>query len=202
MKKQVVALVVVILLLLVAFSFTTKSEPVLTTDDAMNAVKKDVQRYYPGAEVTVLTPVVELGNSSWKINVKITIKDSLNACCPKVILRYYELLPIRFHEELITRQCSAGKPLVYEEEAVIAAGKSPEISREFCFKKGVQASALFYKAERVREMQKCTAECTDPEKAVSKMPVQDLWVVQWTLGGYSKYAALDKTGQVLNIVRS
>ncbi|MBI5228877.1 hypothetical protein HY991_02115 [Candidatus Micrarchaeota archaeon] len=201
MDRPAVLLIIVIFLVLAIYSFAPFRQTTMSMDEAIALVKKDAQSSYPGASVTVLPPIGFSGNGSdaWKINIKITVEDPLNACCPKVFVRYYELMPLRFRSETITKGCTAGKPILYEEEAIIASGKSKQIENQFCNARGVKTSVLFFSAEKIRATKDCK-ECSLVESLVSDLPVQELWVVEWSYGKYSKLAAVNRSGDVLKVM--
>ncbi|HEV8289442.1 MAG TPA: hypothetical protein VGQ00_00615 [Candidatus Norongarragalinales archaeon] len=138
---------------------------------AWNAVLKDVQESYPQSDKTVTPIKIEQSPSSeWKIDAKVSLQP--HSACPTVFVRHYNLNPIRYREEQVTRNCEVGGAITFEEEAIIASGKSPEAKAAAA--KGGEAYATFVASDKFQSSAFSGFLIAAP--AVSQ---QNVWIVEW-----------------------
>jgi hypothetical protein len=195
-SRWIAVLIVVAFVLLAVYSFFPPQAQVMDRDSAANAALKDARDAYPNASLSILS--VE-GNETTGWNVKVKITLDAHSICPKVYVRDYELLPIRFREQVIMTQCDKLRaPIIYGEEAQADSGILLN-----CVRDAAQKGALGY----FYEVPKDQGPGILPSKATSMvaglnqsvwLSNQRVWAVEWRGADFSEVVLLDESARILN----
>lgn len=130
----------------------------------------------------------------WTAIVKITL--SPHSQCPTVLIRTYQLLPIRHGlDKTVTQNCQVGSPIAFEEEAIIASRAALEAS--FVSRAYACGYRLPFDAQTAREY------CNDADEvAVNALAAGTpgaKWAAEWRVEGETKLVAMDELGKVVKV---
>lgn len=130
----------------------------------------------------------------WIAIAKITL--SPHSQCPTVLIRTYQLLPIRHGvDKTVTQNCRIGSPIAFEEEAIVASRAA--------LGAGLAANGYACGYRLPLDQAQASAYCADADIAAinsfaSSAP-NAKWVAEWRSSGETKFVALDELGKVLKI---
>jgi hypothetical protein len=188
--RWMIIIVVLFIALMVAYPLIPKPgyQPV-GKEDAIKIALEDAGKAYPEASLKVVS--VEAQETGWNVEVKISFNS--DTCCPRLLVRDYELLPVKFKETELVKNCMVSGTIIFDEEALVTAGKAPRVA-PYCSEARGKATFLDY--AQIKRMKECT-DCSELEKFISDLPDQDAWVVQWSIGGETVFTALDAEGNIL-----
>jgi len=153
---------------------TTPKPPALSQADATNLVLNDLDNLLAaGAEVTFVS-ISPSADYAWEMELKIV--EGPHSRCPKVFKRYYTFSPFGYRPETILTDCVPPSPIIYPEEALIAAGKDYTVA-SMALPQGCAFLLKEYAAEEARES--CPWFDEDSFNAFSRGLEEGVWVTQW-----------------------
>lgn len=189
MERWVLFLIVVFALALVVYpQFSKVSFTEIDKEKALMFVKEDIIHSYPNSLIRFVS--AEESNGVWRVSAKITL--DAGKACPTVYVRDYELMPIRFKEKTLIKNCVVSGPIFLEEEALVISGKLPEVQR--ILGEGGSGSASFYYSDRVKELQSTSS---DLGKFLVGLDAKNVWIVDWVSSSSRVLVALSEDGKVI-----
>lgn len=190
--------ILVILAFVVLLSIALTQPPALKSkEEAVRFVLEDLNSdpaLAPGSERFFTPFSANYSNSTgqWTVVVKITLNP--HSECPTVLIRSYQLLPIRHGlDKAVTQGCTTGEPIVFEEEAIIAS--RPALQSDFT----ARAYACGYKLpiDEAQALAYCADADADALKAFAASAPGAAWLAEWRVGGETKLVALDGQKRIL-----
>jgi|GEM_PF-2600111 len=187
---------VVIVLLLLLYAALVQHPELKTREEAVRFVLADlasdnslppVEKAFSVFSVNYLESAKE-----WTTVVKVTLNP--HAQCPSVMIRTYQLLPIRHGlDKTVTENCATGAPIAFEEEAIIASRQA--LSPDFT----ARAYTCGY---RVPITEKAALEyCPDADlttlQAFAAQTNGVAWIAEWRTPEKTELVALDEIKTVL-----
>ncbi len=195
-SPRFVAVIVAVAFVVLLAIVLTKQPEVKTAEEAVKFALDDLNS---DAQVAGSDKIVKLFSANyseetkqWTAVMKITLAP--HSQCPTVLIRAYQLLPIRHGlDKTVTRDCSLGEPIAFEEEAIIASKKA--LSAEFVSRAYACGYKLPLEEKAVKEY------CADADLAALQGFASDApgakWIAEWRANGERKLIALDNLGKVL-----
>jgi len=130
--------------------------------------------------------------NQWTVVVKITL--SPHSECPVVLIRTYQLLPIRHGlDKGATENCVVGAPIVFEEEAIIASKAGLQVD----FLAGAYACGYKLPLEEPRVLDYCPDANLQELREFASSAEGATWIVEWRAAGEKKLVALNDLKQIL-----
>ena len=194
MLRRIGVLVGVLVLFFVLFAvFTPVQTEELTREQAVELVLNDLDELtVKGAFVSFLS-IEESEDYAWLMELKIVTEP--HSKCPKVEKRYYTFTPFGYRPEQVLLDCVPRPPLIYPEEALIAAGKDYCIA-SLDMPKGCAFRLKDFESGYARTYCPWLAEAEFNEFASNFN--ESVWITQWSAGNELVFIALNDDGSVLN----
>lgn len=192
-----VLLSLVVVLGAVAYPYLASSNSVLGKDQASAFVLQDVQPLAAqGIQARVVSVRPDLnrttpGEGAWAVDVLLTANAHSN--CPSVDKRFYTLPPVAFRSETLLSSCTPSVSIDYREEALIASARDLPGLRSDAYGCAFLSDQLDSSDISVY----CpTADVSALKAFADGLPAQ-IWLVQWSDGGATRFVALSPGGQRL-----
>lgn len=192
---SIVAIVAFALLLFVALN---KPVEVKTREQAVKFLLDDLNSDPQLAAGEKLFKIfsTEYSNETGEWNAVVKITLSPHSQCPTVLIRNYQLLPIRHGlDKVVTQNCQIGSPIAFVEEAIIASRKA--FTTEYTSRAYACGYKLPFNAIEAKEYCQGADEVAIYDLATSVDNAE--WVAEWRTEEGKKYVALDGVGKVITV---
>ncbi|HII39347.1 TPA: hypothetical protein HA318_05085 [Candidatus Micrarchaeota archaeon] len=159
----------------------SKTPSGISLDLANKFVEDDARTNYDRDSLTHITSLVESGEQ-WKATAEIELNP--HTACPKLLRRYYTLMPMSFIEEKIVSTCEARKPIGHRVEAIIAYAQTQE-SKEgyYCaFQTPLSYNAVREYCPEISAAETITFSQSNPSAK---------WIVALKQGATTRFIAMD-----------
>lgn len=190
---SLVTLAVVILLLAYVFSSGSRlSSP----EDATRFVLDDLSRdpAFAGRDALFLIHSANQSGDDWAVVSNIVL--SPHSACPTVIVRTYNLLPLRRDvDKVAVSDCHFGVPITYREEAIIATRELPQ-ARALQLD-GASACAFALPLDAASVDNYCPGVDVNGLRALAESAPSARWLALWRVSDRSAAFALSSSGQVV-----
>jgi len=192
--RRIAALVGVLVLFFVLFAvFTPMQTEELTREQAVELVLNDLDELTAKGALVSFLSIDESEDYAWVMELKIVTEPYSR--CPKVEKRYYTFSPFGYRPEQVLLDCVPRPPLIYPEEALIAAGK------DYCI---ASLDAPKGCAFRLKDFESGYARTYCPWLAEDEFNEfasgfnELVWITQWSAGGDLVFISLNDDGSVLS----
>ncbi|OIO26840.1 hypothetical protein COX86_01985 [Candidatus Micrarchaeota archaeon CG_4_10_14_0_2_um_filter_60_11] len=191
-RRRELLLIGILLAFLLLFALAPRGSSEITRENAVALVSSDLQPLIDGGALVSFQSVSKSSSTVWTAEVRI-VEDPYSRC-PRVFKRYYTFSPFGYRPETIIDNCQVRPPIVYPEEALIAAGKDPLVAA-MPQAKGCAVLLKDYRASDALAYCPWFAE-EQFTSFVASLP-DSAWVTQWVSGNAVTFVALDSNGAVL-----
>ncbi len=190
---SIIAIAAFVVLLFVAFSKPAQAQTrEQAVKFALDDLKSDPQIAAGERLFQIFSADYSNQTGEWTAVAKITL--SPHSQCPTVLIRTYQLLPIRHGlDKVVTQNCQTGSPIAFEEEAIIASRVALQpgfIARGY---------ACGYRLPLDLQAARAYCESADVEgiKALAADAPGAKWAAEWRSGEEKKLLVMDELGKVL-----
>lgn len=193
---SVIGLAFLLLLALVLYPH----QGVPSQQDAVRYVLEDLKAdsAFVGRDVLYSVFLASYSNATGQWTVVVKVTESPHSQCPRVLVRTYNLLPIRRGvDKIAAAYCSVGKPIAYAEEAISATRRDADVTS--LVRSG--ASACGYSLPLLPE--EVSFYCPDSDliglqQAVASFSSEARWAVEWRSQGGSLVLEVDSDGNIVS----
>ena len=185
LKRLVLILGVVVVAWWVFSGVSPKSAGPVSGQQAIGYVTDDVKLIT--AEKRVLS--VEKQGDEWA--VELLLSYNAHSACPNLSKRSYRLLPIRYREEALVKDCSPKNLIAYPEEALMTSSAVIPLS-----KTPGSYGCAFYLGKKDDSYQ-CDKLDKNAFNSFTQGLPTDAWVVYWTAGEEKSLLAFDRYANIL-----